>query len=864
MRKLLSLALVALGLVGAGAATAQTSLHARVSHDEGAMLIRGDNAADWAHATTNGLVLTGDTLWIDEAGVGEVEFPNGTFLRLADRSKVDVNAIDPSIALRAWAGSFYVQRINRSSGNVGIETPAATIGVGPDSSVRIDVNANGLTTVTVRWGDAQVRGKAGGSVDLDRGQICYIESGLLPSEPVGMDAAEEDSFDAWSRERSEYLANGGGNVPKEVTVAPTTLGVSDLNHYGEWVYVDSRPIWRPTVIADYVPYRLGYWSYVPAYGHVWCGTEPFGYVTSHYGRWGYYERYGWCWSYDPVWRPAWVVSVRCGDYYAWTPCDYYNRPVYVTGASYFSIGGVQFSVGATSYVPYNYAYTGPYYVRPWSYDVFRPYYGNNNTIINVNVNVWNIDAGRRRPVVDPFDDDVFTVRDYNPTRSIRGVEKLARDDVRAADRVQRLEQSLGRQDFERVGRSASKADAGPTRPDEVRDVARRNVRVEREGDTTFTRDLARDVRPDATLTPDAVESRAAVRRGRTGDIDSATDRGGADGKIEERGSVRGGDRDARLDMNGVSNTRGGQGATEGRGSVRTAPEGKDDATTSPRRGDTVESGDRGQRGESGDRGQRGESVRTTVPSEGSSPEGVRKGPDAAPRGEGTGRTEVPSDRGRESVTTERPSDSGRGNATRTAVPSDTGRGSVTRTESPGRGEGSVSRGSATRTQVPSESGSGRSSVRSTRPSESSGKTEVRNERRTVAPEVTSERGNSSTRTVAPQSEGRGRSVERAPVRSEPREYQPRSEQPRYEQPRVQRESVRPEVKQERVEAPAPQRSYRQEQVESPRVRVDQPSPQPRSYERPAPSRGNVDAGPSQGRGQGGGRSSGYERKERGR
>jgi hypothetical protein len=300
MRKLLSLALAALGMAGLAQAQ-EYSLHGRVSHDEGAMLIRGGNGSDWAHATNNGLVLSGDTLWIDEAGVGEVEFPGGNFLRLADRSKIDVSSVDP-ISLRAWTGAFYVQRLARSQGVLVVETPAATIGVRPDTSVRIDVNSGGLTTVSVRWGEAEVRGPVGGAVIVTGGRRSYIEAGLLPSEPVSFDRAVEDSFDSWSRNRSDYLANGVTAVPAEVQVAPTTIGVSDLNNYGEWVYIDRRPYWRPTVIVDYVPYRLGYWNYVPSYGHVWCGTAPFSYVTSHYGRWTHHATYGWCWGGDGALR----------------------------------------------------------------------------------------------------------------------------------------------------------------------------------------------------------------------------------------------------------------------------------------------------------------------------------------------------------------------------------------------------------------------------------------------------------------------------------------------------------------------------------------------------------------------------------
>jgi hypothetical protein len=552
MRKLWTSCILGLALVAAASgAQAQGAMHGRVSHDEGGLLVRGNGDGEWAHATTNTMVLPGDTLWIDETGVGEVELPQGSFLRLADTSKIEVSALDPNIALRAWSGSFYVQRMNRSAGNLVMDTPAATVQVSPDTSVRVDVLADGNSTVSVRWGRADVRTPRGGAVTLTAGQRAYIDPGLLPSDAVPFDPSSEDSFDAWSRERAEYLATGSTTVPAEVTVAPATMGVSDLSNYGEWVYVDSRPLWRPTVVMNYVPYRTGYWNYVPGYGHVWVGNEPFGYVTSHYGRWNHYANYGWCWSYDPVWRPAWVVSVRCGDYFAWAPCDYYNRPVLMHDSAYFDLGGVRFSVYGSSYVRCDQAYYGPRYVNPWRQDVFAPYlHGGPDTVVNINI--WNIDSDRDRPRVNPFNDDVFTVRDYNPSRSIRGVASLQEGGVRAVDRAQQLEQRLGRSEFAGVARQRGEGQARTARVDAAREAAPRAVRVERKGETSFGRmetnpdaRTARGVRGgDATITNESAE-RASVRP-----INRV--RGGESNTTGTPSENPRGNRVSRIDMDGVS------------------------------------------------------------------------------------------------------------------------------------------------------------------------------------------------------------------------------------------------------------------------------------------------------------------------
>jgi hypothetical protein len=452
--------------------SAEAILHGRVSFDAGGTLIKGLEESDWSSASINTLVLPSDTLWVDNGGTTEVEFSGGSFLRMADGSKAEVAALPPNATIRGWTGSFYVQRLTRSQGDFVFETPAGSIVVEPDSMVRIDITGERLTTVSTRWGRATVRTDAGGTVQAYAGKRVFIETGLLPSEPASYDRSAEDAFDRWNRERAEYLATGSTSTP--VDVSYETLGVSDLDRYGEWVYVDNRPFWRPTVVVDYTPYRYGYWNYCRPVGNVWVGNYPFCYVTSHYGYWDYTPSYGWVWSYDRVWSPAWCATVQYGDYFVWAPVNRYYRPVYPTTSAYFSIGGVSFGYFGTSCVRASDLYLGPSYVHFANYDPFRRYYGTGN----VTVNIWNINTSNRRPhVAVPYSDSTLTVRDYTPRRSIRGAETLFASNRSASERVQRLETVSGRSSFGRADRAGTTF----TRTDSARiDVSSRtrNVRLD--------------------------------------------------------------------------------------------------------------------------------------------------------------------------------------------------------------------------------------------------------------------------------------------------------------------------------------------------------------------------------------------------
>jgi len=410
------------------------SMHARVSVEIGGAVVKGDADDDWSFATVNTLILPGDTFWVEKEGIAELEFSGGSFLRLADNSKTQIAQVYPTPAIEGWTGSFYVHRLSRSSGDFAFKTPAGTIDVANDSLVRVDVVGEGASTISVRFGHADVYAPGGERVRAHQGQRIFVDPGLLPSSPVTFDLSVEDDFDAWNRERVRLLVVGDAPVQSIPRSQSTPVGYSDLAANGEWVYVDNRQYWHPTTVSDYVPYRNGRWSYVPSYGHVWIGHSPFSYVTSHYGRWSHHDHHGWLWSYHDQWGPAWVASYRYGDRYFWSPLDPYGHPVHY-GHARIHIGDFVISVGASSYA-YADHYHGHHGVHAFHDDFFHDihhgvhhnngYYTHTipNSHLGVNgIHAWNVFAGDLVRNYRPNLGAGVLVRDYTPRRVIRGLAK---------------------------------------------------------------------------------------------------------------------------------------------------------------------------------------------------------------------------------------------------------------------------------------------------------------------------------------------------------------------------------------------------------------------------------------------------------
>lgn len=430
------IAVTAITLALAPFTIAQDVDHGRISYADDDGLIKGTEDAEWSIARLNSLVMPGDTIWADEKGVLEVEVSGGSFLRLADGSKIEIVSMPPSAHIKGWSGSFYIQRLSRSEGNFTFKTPVGEISVESDTQVRIDILEEGSTTVAVRWGNVIVRTTEGESVRVGSGHRVYIDPGYLPSTPTSFDRGQEDSFDTWNRERSRKIARGANltNIGSSGSYS-TPIGAYDLNEYGNWINVDGSYYWSPTVVTNYVPYRVGSWSYIPRHGHVWVGHHPFTYITSHHGYWSHHNHHGWIWSYNRTYSPAYVASVYHNDTFIWAPLGHHGDAVYHSG-SYFTAGGFHFSIGYSTYAHSGHLYGGHhnvYALNHHSYIDNHHYYDADRWNVCANTSQYYPNRPRRNPY--------GRSRDYAPTRVMRGPAQtmLGSRTYSARDRIAVLE-----------------------------------------------------------------------------------------------------------------------------------------------------------------------------------------------------------------------------------------------------------------------------------------------------------------------------------------------------------------------------------------------------------------------------------------
>ena len=340
--RLAVLALLALFALGAAWAEEEDppGRVARLSDVEGSVSLQPAGVQEWAAATLNRPLTTGDKLWTDQNSRAELDIGAAVIRLGATTGFSFLNLDDNTAQMQVTAGALIV-RVRHMQGNqtYEVDTPNIALSLQQPGEYRVEVNDAGDTTlVKVSEGQAQAAG-GGQSVAVGTQQMI----GFTGTDTLSVDRGSlgsPDDLDSWSAGREHQVQDS----PSRQYVADDVAGTQDLDNNGRW---ESTPdygyVWAPTVVvAGWAPYRFGHWVWIVPWGWTWVDDAPWGYAPFHYGRWVEWNS-AWCWvpgprRLVPVYAPAlvaWVggpaggVSVAFGANVGWFPLA--PREVYVPG-----------------------------------------------------------------------------------------------------------------------------------------------------------------------------------------------------------------------------------------------------------------------------------------------------------------------------------------------------------------------------------------------------------------------------------------------------------------------------------------------------------------------------------------------------
>jgi FecR protein len=282
----------------------------RLADVNGQVWLYSPDTGDWATATRNRPLTTGDRLATDAGARAEVRI-GSTVLRLDGGSELEVLRLDDDrVSLQLHSGSVSARlRSREAAAEFEMKTGEGRFQLMRTGRYRFD-REDEASHVTVSNGQARYEGP-GSALTVYSGQRAefWVDAGNTAqyslTEPV------RDAFAAWNSERDR-------NEDRSVSarfVSPEMTGVEDLDRHGRWEQNDEYgAIWYPRVVAaNWAPYSTGHWTWVRPWGWTWVDDAPWGFAPFHYGRWVYY-RNSWGWAPGtyvarPVYAPALVAWV---------------------------------------------------------------------------------------------------------------------------------------------------------------------------------------------------------------------------------------------------------------------------------------------------------------------------------------------------------------------------------------------------------------------------------------------------------------------------------------------------------------------------------------------------------------------------
>jgi len=275
----------------------------------------------------------GDRIWVPEGGKTELQLRDGTYLRLDEKSALEILTLDKdSFQFYLNEGHAYANFKGRRGSVLQMDTPVSSIRAYDHSIFRMDISDDGLTQVSVWIGTVDAESKSGRTTVSSGHTLTLKEETYAELSPLG----PPDEWERWNRERDRRLAER--RPPSRYLPEELYAYSRDFEENGRWMYVrEYGYVWTPTVVVSvgWAPYRTGRWVWI-AGDYVWISYEPWGWVPYHYGRWAFVTTIGWCWV-PPTrgavyWGPGFVGWVYTPTHVAWIPLApreiYYGRGYY--------------------------------------------------------------------------------------------------------------------------------------------------------------------------------------------------------------------------------------------------------------------------------------------------------------------------------------------------------------------------------------------------------------------------------------------------------------------------------------------------------------------------------------------------------
>lgn len=297
----------------------------RLSDVQGAVQINKNSGLGFERAFMNLPITQGTQVRTLENGRAEIEFEDGSTLRIAPNTAVAFTTLSMNdasnrvSAVNMVEGKAYVDWLGKGgdeftlnfSGEKVELKQAAHFRVENSSSVAEIANFKNVLEVVSPSGSVKVEKDKTASFDVRDSNKATIAKNV-----------KKDPYDQWDAQSSDYQKQYSKN-----NSSPYGYGASDLSYYGGYTDVPGYgTMWQPFFAgASWNPFMDGAWSWYPGMGFMWASAYPWGWMPYYYGNWAYAPGYGW------GWQPGGWNTWHSGTHYVGAMATGFRAPTPPTG-----------------------------------------------------------------------------------------------------------------------------------------------------------------------------------------------------------------------------------------------------------------------------------------------------------------------------------------------------------------------------------------------------------------------------------------------------------------------------------------------------------------------------------------------------
>lgn len=272
----------------------------RLSEVQGAVEIDRNAGQGFEKASPNMPMVEGTKLVTKADGRAEVEFEDGSTVRITPNTKIEFTALSLQDSgakvstVTLMEGLAYVDYTAKQKDNV-FTVIFKDEKVRPEEAAHFRVSLQeALAEIAVFRGELKVDGLSG-PVEVSKNKSLTFDLANGNKSTLAKNI-EDDPFDAWDKQQSKYQQQYASKG--SYRDYPYGYGVSDLNYYGNYTNVPGYGMmWQPYFAGvGWDPFMDGSWLFYPGVGYTWVSSYPWGWMPYRYGSWNFVPGYGWMWA----------------------------------------------------------------------------------------------------------------------------------------------------------------------------------------------------------------------------------------------------------------------------------------------------------------------------------------------------------------------------------------------------------------------------------------------------------------------------------------------------------------------------------------------------------------------------------------